>query len=144
MANHLLVFTSVPRILIVDDEENLRRSLALGLKVEGFDTIQAGSGVEAIELLDRGLLVDAALVDLMMPGLNGLDVARHITRAHPEVVTILCSAYHLSLSQLDRSNCGAIGFVPKPYCMAELTAYLRERVVPKPASSRRAHLKESA
>lgn len=134
----------MPRVLIVDDEENLRRSLALGLKVEGFETVQAASGVEAIEMLDRGLSVDVALVDLMMPGLNGLDVARHITRAHPDVLTILCSAYHLSLSQLDRSNCGAIGFVPKPYCLTELTRYLRERVTRPPSSRRPALVKESA
>jgi CheY-like chemotaxis protein len=134
----------VPRVLIVDDEENLRRSLALGLKVEGFDTVEAASGVEAIELLDRGLEVDLVLVDLMMPGLNGLDVARHISRAHPDVLTVLSSAYHLSLSQLDRSNCGAVGFIPKPYCMAELTSYLRGRITRPPSSRSPRLVKESA
>ena len=118
----------MPRILIVDDEENLRKSLAIGLKVEGFESIQAESGAEAIEMLNRGLVVDVVLVDLMMPGLNGLDVARHITRVHPDIVTVLCSAYHLSLRQLDRSNCGAIGFVPKPYVIADLARYLREKI----------------
>ena len=124
----------MPRVLIVDDEENLRKTLALGLKVEGFDTVQASSGVEAIEMLGRGLVVDIALVDLMMPGLNGLEVARQMTREHPEIVVLLCSAYHLSHSQLDRSNCGAIGFVPKPYSLTELTSYLREKLASPPSS----------
>jgi DNA-binding response OmpR family regulator len=129
----------VPSVLIIDDEENLRRTLALGLKVEGFDTEQASSGVEGIELLGtlmaRGEHIDIVLVDLMMPGLNGLEVARHITRSFPGVQVVLSSAYHLSRSQLDRSSCGAIGFVPKPYSMSELTRYLRDKTSP-PSSSR--------
>jgi len=124
----------VPSVLIIDDEENLRRTLALGLKVEGFDTEQASSGVEGIELLttimSRGDRIDIVLVDLMMPGLNGLEVARHITRSFPGVQVVLSSAYHLSRSQLDRSSCGAIGFVPKPYSMTELTRYLRDKTSP--------------
>ena len=129
----------MPSVLIIDDEENLRRTLALGLKVEGFDTEQASSGVEGIELLGtlmaRGEHIDIVLVDLMMPGLNGLEVARHITRSFPGVQVVLSSAYHLSRSQLDRSSCGAIGFVPKPYSMSELTRYLRDKTSP-PSSSR--------
>ena len=128
----------MPKILIIDDEENLRRTLALGLKVEGFDTEQAGSGVEGIELLTEGLQVDMVLVDLMMPGLNGLEVARQITRSFPGVQVVLSSAYHLSRSQLDRSNCGAIGFVPKPYSMPELAKYLREKT--GPVSTRQAKI----
>ena len=124
----------MPSVLIIDDEENLRRTLALGLKVEGFDTEQASSGVEGIELLttimSRGDRIDIVLVDLMMPGLNGLEVARHITRSFPGVQVVLSSAYHLSRSQLDRSSCGAIGFVPKPYSMTELTRYLRDKTSP--------------
>jgi CheY-like chemotaxis protein len=126
-------FVRVPCILIVDDEENLRRTLALGLKVEGFDTLQASSGVEAIEILGRGEEVDLVLVDLMMPGLNGLEVARHVTRSFPHVQVVLSSAYHLSRSQLVRSNCGAIGFVPKPYSMSELARYLRDKTLPPSA-----------
>ncbi len=136
-------FHDVPRILIVDDEENLRKSLALGLKVEGFDSAQASSGIDAIEMLNRGLVVDVVLVDLMMPGLSGLEVARHITRVHPGIITVLCSAYHLSHRQLDRSNCGAIGFIPKPYVIAELVSYLREKIGSL-SSSRAQLIKETA
>lgn len=116
------------RVLIVDDEDNLRRTLALGLKIEGFETEQASSGLEALDMLGRGVTVDVVLVDLMMPGLNGLEVARQITRIFPHVQVVLSSAYHLSRSQLDRANAGVIGFVPKPYSMADLATYLRDKV----------------
>lgn len=125
------------RVLIVDDEDTLRRTLALGLKIEGFETEQASSGLEAIDMLARGVKVDLVLVDLMMPGLNGLEVARQITRTFPHVGVVLSSAYHLSRNQLDRANSGAIGFVPKPYSMAELANYLREKTTPAAVESRR-------
>lgn len=125
----------MPRILIVDDEENQRRALAIGLRLEGFDVVLAASGAEALRLLALPPTVDVAMIDLMMPGLNGLEVARQINRDHPGVRIVLSSAYHLSARQVERADCGAVGFVPKPYKIAELCTFLRAKAgPPQPAA----------
>jgi DNA-binding response OmpR family regulator len=120
---------AVHRVLIVDDEENQRRSLALGLAADGFECVEAEGGDEALVLLARSR-VDVALVDLMMPGINGLELARRIRWSHPATVVILASAYHLSARQLQRAECGAAGFVPKPYQLPDLCAFLRGKIRP--------------
>lgn len=121
----------MPRVLIVDDEENQRRTLSIGLKLEGFDVVVAGSSQEALQALGSdAATVDLALIDLMMPGLNGLDLARQMRRLYPSVRVVLSSAYHLSARQVERADCGAIGFVPKPYRLAELSSFLRAKAKP--------------
>ena len=118
------------RILIVDDEENQRRTLAIGLRLEGFDVLVAASGAEALRML-ASAHVDVAMIDLMMPGLNGLDLARQLRRTHPAVRVVLSSAYHLSARQVERADCGAVGFVPKPYKLGELCTFLRGKEKPQ-------------
>jgi DNA-binding response OmpR family regulator len=118
------------RVLIVDDEENQLRSLSIGLRLEGFDVTVASSSQEALKQLAASQTpdqVDIALIDLMMPGLNGLDLARQIRTLHPSVRVVLSSAYHLSARQVERADCGAIGFVPKPYRLLELCTFLRSK-----------------
>ena len=129
----------MPRVLIVDDEENQRRTLSIGLRLEGFDVVVAGSSQEALRALGAAAAshegpsrpqnpgIDLALIDLMMPGLNGLDLARQIRRLFPTVRVVLSSAYHLSARQVERADCGAIGFVPKPYHLDELCTFLRAK-----------------
>ncbi|MFO0756913.1 MAG: response regulator [Byssovorax sp.] len=118
------------RILIVDDEENQRRTLSIGLKLDGFEVAVAGSAVEALKRLAIQPPIDLTMIDLMMPGLNGLELARQIRRIHPGVRVVLSSAYHLSARQMERADCGAIGFVPKPYRLEELCAFLHSKTKP--------------
>lgn len=130
----------MPRVLIVDDEENQRRTLSIGLRLEGFDVVVAGSSQEALRALGAAAAsntdasrahsptgIDLALIDLMMPGLNGLELARQMRQLFPSVRVVLSSAYHLSARQVERADCGAIGFVPKPYRLAELCSFLRAK-----------------
>ncbi|MBW2263852.1 MAG: response regulator [Deltaproteobacteria bacterium] len=116
------------RILIVDDEHGQRRSLAIALKFEGFDVTEAASSEEAIEVLETTRSFDAALVDVVMPGMNGLELARQVHSDHPRIKIVLISAYHLSRRQLMLSGTGAVAFLPKPYRMSRLVSFLRERV----------------
>jgi len=127
----------VARVLIVDDEENQRRTLSIGLRLEGFDVVVAGSSPEALQVLKTASpQIDLALIDLMMPGINGLDLARQMRSLFPSVRVVLSSAYHLSARQVERADCGAIGFVPKPYRLAELSSFLRSKTKPViPASA---------
>jgi DNA-binding response OmpR family regulator len=120
----------VARILVVDDEENQVRVLEIGLRMEGFDVVTARSAEEAIAALRSDEDIQLALFDLMMPGMNGLELARSVRARHPQVRVVLTSAYHLSERQLARADCGVVGFVPKPYELNELAAFLRSKLAP--------------
>jgi DNA-binding response OmpR family regulator len=117
----------VTKVLIVDDEENQVRALAIGLRLEGFEVIAAREADGALALLANES-TDIAILDLMMPGINGIELARKIRERHPVVRVILTSAYHLSERQLTRADCGVVGFVPKPYALAELAEFLRNKL----------------
>lgn len=117
----------VKRVLIVDDEENHRKTLGIGLRLEGWDVEEAADGEQALAVVDRAT-VDVAVVDLMMPGINGLDLARRLRFRAPDVKVVLTSAYHLSERQLERAGVGAVGFVPKPYDLPDLVRFLAEKV----------------
>lgn len=119
------------RILIVDDEANQRKSLAIGLRLEGYQILEAADGEAALEVLSTEQ-VDLAIIDLMMPGINGLDLARRMRFRHPEVRVVLTSAYHLSERQLQRAEIRVLGFVPKPFVMEELVGFLRSKLLSVP------------
>jgi DNA-binding response OmpR family regulator len=114
----------VARVLVVDDDENQMRTLDVGLRFEGFQVSTAREAEAALEIM-RVEPVDIAIVDLMMPGINGIELARKIRDLFPDTRVILTSAYHLSETQLTRADCGVVGFVPKPYILAELACFLR-------------------
>jgi DNA-binding NtrC family response regulator len=120
----------LPRVLVVDDEENQRKTLSIGLKQEGFEVFTASSCNEAIELLSATSGIEVAIIDLMMPGINGLDLARQIGRLYPGIRVVLASAYHLSARQFERANCGACAFIPKPYSLPDLCRALRAKPQP--------------
>ena len=123
------------RVLIIEDEEIQRRVLALGLAAEGFEVESAGSVPAAMALLSSGHF-DAALVDLLLPGASGVELARTIHASSPGIAIVLMSAYHLSEEHIARLNVGAVGFIPKPYRMQEIARFLREKLNQGPGSAR--------
>jgi len=122
------------RILIVDDEVNHRKALAIGLRIEGYTVLEAEDGRAALEVLAHET-VDMAIVDLMMPGINGLDLCRRMRFRHPEVPIVLTSAYHLSQRQLERAEIRVLGFLPKPFEMDALVEFLRAKLDPVAAGA---------
>jgi DNA-binding NtrC family response regulator len=123
------------RVLVVDDEENQRQTLSIGLKHEGFEVFTASSSAEAMDALSSNPGIEVAVIDLMMPGINGLDLARQIGRCYPGVRVVLASAYHLSARQFERANCGACAFIPKPYSLPDLCRALHAKPLPVAATS---------
>jgi DNA-binding response OmpR family regulator len=103
----------LPRVLVVDDDSSHARVVAIGLRVEGFDVELTHNADEALRLLADERF-DAAVVDLMLPGTNGIQLARLFRERHPCTRVVLTSAYHLSERQLVRADCGAVGVVTKP------------------------------
>jgi DNA-binding response OmpR family regulator len=122
------------RILIVDDEVNHRKALAIGLRIEGYTVLEAEDGRAALEVLAHET-VDMAIVDLMMPGINGLDLCRRMRFRHPVVPIVLTSAYHLSQRQLERAEIRVLGFLPKPFEMDALVEFLRAKLDPVAAGA---------
>jgi DNA-binding response OmpR family regulator len=118
---------TVPRVLVVEEQANQARVMAIGLRIEGLDVETAASPAEALELLALRTF-DLAIVDLMLPGTNGIELARLVRDRHPATRVVLMSAYHLSERQLARADCGAAGFVPKPLDLTELARFLKSKV----------------
>ena len=115
------------RVLIVDDDPSQCRCMAIGLCVEGFEVLEALSGAEAIEELSSGS-VDAAVVDLMMPGMNGLEMCRVLKERYPRIGVVLTSAYHLSQRQLELAGISHATFLGKPFTMEKLARVVRQRL----------------
>lgn len=120
-----------PKVLVVDDIENERRALVIGLRLEGFDAIGAANGEDALTLLKEHHF-EVVLMDLMMPAMNGLQLARSIRNIAPATITVLMSAYALSPIQLARADAGVVGFVPKPYCFEDVVSFIKSKIEASP------------
>jgi CheY-like chemotaxis protein len=116
-----------PQILVVDDNPGEVKALCIGLELEGFMVNSVTEGQDALTRLSENPY-SAVLIDMMMPGMNGLELARAVRDSHPAVPTILMSAYHLSPVQLARADTGAVGFVPKPFDFEELVRFIRRKI----------------
>jgi two-component system, NtrC family, response regulator HydG len=102
------------RILIVDDEENMRKTLSDILRREGYDTMTAATGEEAVELCEDDGGFDIILMDVRMPGISGVEAFRRIRRHKEGVRVILMTAYGLEDLKRAALDEGAVAFLPKP------------------------------
>jgi DNA-binding NtrC family response regulator len=122
-----MAFPSSPRVLVVDDELNYARVTAMALELEGFLAHTATDADSALATLGQAYF-HIAILDLIMPETNGIELARVIQRAHPHTLVVLTSAYHITEKQLLRADCGAVGFVPKPFDLVELVRFLKSKL----------------
>ena len=100
------------KILVADDEQNLRRVLAALLRRDGHEVVQAASGLEAI---DRLADVDIVITDLRMPGADGMEVLRTANRNHPHVPVIMITAYGSVGQAVEAIKAGAFDYIEKPF-----------------------------
>ncbi len=104
------------RILVVDDESAMRRSLAIMLRREGYAVSEEADGRAAIASLARET-VDLIITDLRMDGVSGLDVLRHVKQANPGVEVIVMTAYGTIEAAVEAMRHGAFDFLTKPFEM---------------------------
>jgi two-component system NtrC family response regulator len=105
--------TTPARILVVDDEDNLRRVTQLRLQQAGYDVATAPDAAAALALLDAQPH-DLVITDLRMPGLTGLELLDRIKHASPEIIVILVTAYGTIESAVEAMKRGAYDYIIKP------------------------------
>ena len=111
------------RVLIVEDEQSLREPLVYLLNKEGFETVEAADGSQAIELFDKGN-IDLVLLYLMLPGISGNEVCRLI-RQTSQVPIIMLTAKDSEIDKVVGLEIGADDYVTKPYSTRELLARMK-------------------
>jgi len=102
------------RILIIDDEENIRRVTRLTLQAAGYEVGEAADGERGLEAFGDGSSWDAVLLDQRMPGMDGLETLRHIKDRQPGARVIMATAYASIELAVDAMKLGATDFVRKP------------------------------
>ena len=116
--------TVAMRILVVDDDRAVRESLRRSLTFNGYSVETAGDGIEALEkiLADRP---DVAILDVMMPRLDGLEVCRRLRSAGDDLPILVLTARDSVSERVSGLDAGADDYLPKPFALEELLARLR-------------------
>ncbi len=116
------------RILVVDDDEALAEMIGIVLRNDGFDPVFCADGAQALEVF-RSSKPDLVLLDLMLPGMDGIEVCRQI-RAESDLPIVMLTAKSDTADVVRGLESGADDYVPKPFKPAELVARVRARLRP--------------
>ncbi len=112
-----------PRILLVDDEPSIRLTLGANLELADFEVVEADSAARALELLAEQHF-DLVLSDVLMPGMNGVELFQQIKRTHPDVPVILMTAYALDELKKQAVESGVYAVLPKTCDVERLSEFL--------------------
>ena len=112
------------RVLVVEDEASIREMVALNLKMAGWDVLEAESAEAALELLSKNPGCDAALLDVMLPGMNGFSLCETIRRDDTQIGIIILSAKGQEEDKVRGLSIGADDYITKPFSVSELLARL--------------------
>lgn len=113
------------KILIADDEKNMRWILGKNLKSDGFNVIEASNGEEAFELfIDQE--PDMVILDYRMPGIDGMEVLRRIKTINDKVPVIMVTAHGSTDAAVEAMKLGAIDYISKPFDIEELKLAIRK------------------
>src|ERR1700704_2655756 len=111
-------------VLVVDDEEIMREILETLLTREGYDVRLACSGAEGLEMA-RAMPFDAAIVDIMMPGLDGIATLDELKRVDEDLAVIIITAYASVESAISAMKTGAFDYITKPFKNDEVLVVVR-------------------
>jgi len=113
------------KVLVVDDERAVRESLRRALELEGYAVELAADGEEALERLGAAVAADAVILDVLMPGIDGLEVCRRLRAGANAVPILMLTARAEVDSRVAGLDAGADDYLSKPFALAELLARLR-------------------
>src|SRR5499427_416961 len=111
-------------ILVVDDEELTLRTISRGLREEGFEVFTATSGENALHVFSDEK-PDLTLLDIVLPGIDGVEVLRQMKLANPAAIILMMSAYHMVDRAVEAMKAGAYDYLIKPFHLADLMETLR-------------------
>ena len=112
------------KILILEDEENIRSFVVINLQRAGYITVEASTGQEALDKLREHPDVDVAVLDIMLPDIDGFEVCRRIRATSKRIGIIMLTARTQEMDKVTGLMNGADDYVTKPFSPAELTARL--------------------
>jgi DNA-binding response OmpR family regulator len=115
-------------ILIVDDDKNIRLNLSISLEKLNIPVKTAASGEEAMEKLEQGAY-EFMLLDLRMPGMDGMEVLCRVSQQRPEIKVIIITAYGSIDLAVEAMKLGAVDFLQKPFDVAEVRRVVRRLLV---------------
>lgn len=110
------------KVLVLEDETSIRSFVVINLKRAGYEAIEAGTGAEAFEQLKANPDIKVAILDIMLPDMDGFEVCRRIRAADPHIGIIMLTARTQEMDKVTGLMTGADDYVTKPFSPAELTA----------------------
>ena len=110
------------KVLILEDEVNIRSFVVINLKRAGYDAIEAGTGMEALDKLREHPDIGVAILDIMLPDIDGFEVCRRIRATSKQIGIIMLTARTQEMDKITGLMTGADDYVTKPFSPAELTA----------------------
>ena len=110
------------RILVLEDEDSIRSFVVINLRRAGFEPVEASTGAMALEKIKEYPDIGVALLDVMLPDIDGFEVCRRIRAADSKIGIIMLTAKSLEMDKLTGLSSGADDYVTKPFSTAELTA----------------------
>ena len=110
------------KVLVLEDEESIRSFLVLNMKRGGYEVIEAETGEQALEKYHENPDIAVAILDVMLPGIDGFEVCRRVRAAHPHIGIIMLTARSQEMDKVTGLMTGADDYVTKPFSPAELTA----------------------
>ena len=110
------------KVLVLEDESSIRSFIVINLRRAGYDVIEAETGEEALEKLKENPDTKVALLDIMLPGIDGFEVCRRIRATNSKIGIIMLTARSQEMDKVTGLMTGADDYVTKPFSPAELTA----------------------
>ena len=110
------------KILVIEDEDSIRGFIVINLKRAGYAVVEASSGEEAFEVLDKNPDVLLMVVDVMLPGIDGYEICRRVRASGSDVGIIMLTARAQEMDKVTGLMTGADDYITKPFSPAELTA----------------------
>ncbi len=115
------------KILIIDDDPNLRKTLSDILKAKGYEAFAARDGSEGLAMV-KGDAFNLMLIDLKLPDMRGLEVLERVKAGSPSTEAIIITGHATLESAIESTNKGAFSFIQKPYDIDQLLLHIRRAV----------------
>ncbi len=116
------------KVLLLEDDESIRSMIAINLKRVGMYILEVGTGEEALDMVDRHNDIDIAVLDIMLPGIDGIQVCRKIRKDRPFTGIIMLTAKAQEKDKINALESGADDYVTKPFSVAEFMARMNSLI----------------